>query len=146
LILETIADFSIFSKDPDVLTEYVRAAMAETITDSFKQENDYINCTTLEPRIEDKIMEAAKNGNGKSKSLGFTPKQANSIIESIYDNVEKMVSNGFPPVLLTSPQIRRVVRNFLEPVLPNIAILSFSELTPETNIKSVGTVRYPNEA
>ncbi len=146
LILETIADFSIFSKDPDVLTEYVRAAMAETITDSFKQENDYINCTTLEPRIEDKIMEAAKNGNGKSKSLGFTPKQANSIIESIYDNVEKMVSNGFPPILLTSPQIRRVVRNFLEPVLPNIAILSFSELTPETNIKSVGTVRYPNEA
>jgi flagellar biosynthesis protein FlhA len=146
LILETIADFSIFSKDPDVLTEYVRAALAETITDSFKQNNDVINCATLEPRVEDKVIEAAKNGNGKSKSLGFSPKQLNSFVESIHTNIEKMMSNGYPPVLLTSPQIRRVVRNFLEPVLPNLAVLSYSELTPDTNIKSVGTVRYPNEA
>jgi flagellar biosynthesis protein FlhA len=146
LILETISDYAAFSKDADVLTEYVRASLAETITDYFKQDNNIINIATLEPRVEDKIMETVKNGNGRSKNLGFSPVQVNELLESVQDKVEKMVSQGTPPVLLTSPQIRRVVRNFIEPILPNLAVLSYSELTPETNLKSVGAVKYPHEA
>ena len=145
-ILETLADYAPFSKDPDVLTEYVRSALSETITDMVKPENDSLPIATLEPRLEDKIAEAVKNGNGKMKNLGFSPIEVNQLFDSINTVAEQMVAKGTQPILLVSPHIRRHFRNFVEPVLPNLSILSYTELTPDTNLKSLGMVRYPNEA
>ena len=145
MILETIADSTHLSKDPEYLTEYVRAALAETISDSYKNEDNTMNIVTLEPRLEDAIMESVKNNNGKYQNLGFSPKQVNRIFNTIDEAIHKMVQSGNRPVLLVSPQIRRFVRNFIEPVIPNLAVLAYSELTQDINLKSMGIVRYPDE-
>jgi flagellar biosynthesis protein FlhA len=145
IILETIADYSTYSKDPDVLTEYVRSALTETITDYFKQDDNTLMVCTLEPRLEDKVMEALKSGNGKMRNLGFTPQQVSRLFESIGEKIEQIVTTGAKPILLVSPQIRRLVKNFIEPVYPQTYVLSYNELNPNTNLKSVGTVRYPVE-
>ncbi|MBT7617875.1 MAG: flagellar biosynthesis protein FlhA [Calditrichaeota bacterium] len=144
-ILETIADYAPFTKDPNILTEYVRTALSETITDYFKQGQDEITVATFEPQLEDAIMTAVKNGNGQSRNLGFEPIQVNKLFESIGEKVEKLISGGSRPVILVSSQIRRQVQSFMEPVLPDISILAYSELSSEVNLKSVGAVRYPNE-
>jgi len=145
LILETIADYAPFSKDPGVLTEYVRSALSETITDCIKQDDNQIIVSTFEPRLEDAVMESVKSGNGQAQNLGFSPNQVSYLFENIAEKIEQMVSSGSRPVLLVSPQIRRVVRNFIEPVLSNVSIVSYAELTSDTNIKSIGMVSYPNE-
>jgi len=145
MILETIADYATYSKDPDVLTEYVRSALTETITDYFKQDDNTLTVCTLEPRLEDKVMEALKSGNGKMRNLGLTPQQVNKLFESIGERTDQIVTNGAKPILLVSPQIRRLVKNFIEPVFPQTYVLSYNELNPNTNLKSVGTVRYPVE-
>ncbi|MDP8241018.1 MAG: flagellar biosynthesis protein FlhA [Candidatus Hatepunaea meridiana] len=144
LILETIADYAQFSKDPNVLTEYVRTALSETITDFFKLGKNEVTVATLEPILEDAIMGAVKNGNGQTNNLGFEPVQVNRLFESISEKVEKLISEGSRPALLVSPQIRRHVRNFIEPVLPDISVISYSELTPDTNLKTIGAVTHPN--
>ena len=69
----------------------------------------------------------------------------NKLFESIGEKVEKLISGGSRPVILVSSQIRRQVQSFMEPVLPDISILAYSELSSEVNLKSVGAVRYPNE-
>lgn len=145
LILESVADYAPFTKDPDVLTENIRAALAETITYNFR-ENGEITVTTLDPRLEDALAESIKAQNGQKKNLGFSPQQVNRLFESLAENVEKMVSSGSKPIALVSPQIRRPFRQFIEPVLPGLSVLSYSELTPDTNLKSVGNVEYPNAA
>jgi len=145
-ILETIADYSHVSKDANVLTEYVRKTLAETITAHLKQGADILNVSTFDPRLEDHIMQVLKNGNGHSHNLGFTPKQVNKLFETISDKAEKMSETGMQPIILVSPPIRYTVKNFIEPILPNISILSFSEITPETEIKTMGEIGYPNEA
>lgn len=146
IILETIADYASITKEADILTEYVRSTLAETITDYFVLDNKLVTVATLEPRLEDKIMEYIKEGNGRTQNLGFSPKQVNTLFEGIGDKVEKMVSKHSRPVLLVSPQIRRSLRNFIEPVLPNLAVIAYSELTSDINLQSVGVVRFPNEA
>jgi flagellar biosynthesis protein FlhA len=145
LILETIADYVPFTKDAGVLTEYVRSALAETITDCLKQEDNQIVVATFEPRLEDAIMESVKSGNGQSHNLGFSPNQVNILFENIADKVGQMASSGYRPVLLVSPPIRRAARSFIDPVLPNVSIVAYSELTPDVNIKSIGVINYPNE-
>ena len=146
IILETLADYAAVTKDVDILTEYVRISMADTITNVFKNGKSDIAVTTFDSRLEDQIMEIIKEGKGNSRNLGLTPEQVNTLFKSIGGNIEKMVLDNRRPAILVSPQIRRYVRSFIEPVLPDVSVLSFSELTSETELNTVGSINYPNES
>ncbi len=146
IILETLADYAAVTKDADTLTEYVRISMADTITNVFKNGKSDIAVTTFDSRLEDQIMEVIKDGKGNSRNLGLTPDQVNTLFKSIGKNIEKMVLDNRRPAILVSPQIRRYVRSFIEPVLPDVSVLSFSELTSDTNLNTVGLINYPNES
>lgn len=143
-ILETMADYAHITKDVDTLTEHVRTALADTITDMFKYDDKPIPVATLEPQLEDHILQATKRGEVYLGNLGLTPDQVKDVLTSISEQVEQIVREGGRPALLVSPAIRRGVRQFTEPVLPNVAVLSFSELSPTVQLRSVGTVRYPD--
>ncbi len=144
-ILETIADYAPFTKDADVLTEYARAALAETITEILKVDEGYVAVAMLEPKLEDHILSVIREGGSTLQNLGFSPQQVNDLFEDIAEKIEEMSNLGVPPSLLVSPQIRRAVRKFTETIFSNLFVVAYSELTSDTEVKSVGTVRYPNE-
>ncbi|MCH8328576.1 MAG: FHIPEP family type III secretion protein, partial [Candidatus Marinimicrobia bacterium] len=143
-ILETIADHAHLTKDADVFTEYVRSALSDAITDMFRRGDEPISVTILDPRLEDHIMQITKKGETYQGNLGLTPGQVRDVLTSLSDQVEKIVRTGSKPALLVSPAIRRSVRVFTETVLPNVAVLSFSELSSSVELKSVGSVSYPD--
>ncbi|MCH7575639.1 MAG: flagellar biosynthesis protein FlhA [Candidatus Marinimicrobia bacterium] len=143
-ILETIADHAHLTKDADVFTEYVRSALSDAITDMFRRGDEPISVTILDPRLEDHIMQVTKQGETYQGNLGLTPGQVRDVLTSLSDQVEKIVRTGSKPALLVSPAIRRSVRVFTETVLPNVAVLSFSELSSSVELKSVGSVSYPD--
>ena len=143
IILETLADYAAVTKDADTLTEYVRISLADTITNVFKNGRTDIAVSTFDSRLEDQIMEVVKEGKGNSRNLGFVPEQVNNLFKNIGEQVEKMILDNRRPAILVSPQIRRYVRNFIEPILPDVAILSFSELTSDTDLNTVGSVQFP---
>jgi len=145
-ILETIADYAPFTKDADILTEYCRTALAETITDLLRLENGQVTVAMLEPRLEDHIMQVISNNNVHLQNLGFSPQQVNRLFENIAEKIEEISSLGVRPTILVSPQIRRAVRKFVESVFPNVFIISYSELTTETELKSVGVIKFPDES
>ncbi len=145
-ILETTADYAAFSKDAEVLTEYARASLAETITDMLKMEDGQVTVAMLEPRLEDHILAMMKEGSTHMQNLGFTPRQVNTLFESLAERVEEMSNLGVRATILVSPQIRRAVCKFVESVFPNLFVISYSELTSDTDLKSVGIVSYPNES
>tara|TARA_B100001123_G_C15345850_1_gene1037118 strand:+ start:24193 stop:26262 length:2070 start_codon:yes stop_codon:yes gene_type:complete len=146
IILETLADYAAITKDADTLTEYVRISLADTITNVFKSGNSDVAVTTFDSRLEDQIMSVIKEGKGNSRNLGLTPVQVNTLFKSIGNQIEKMILDNRRPAILVSPQIRRYVRNFIEPVLPDVSVLSFSELTSDTNLNTVGSILIPNES
>lgn len=143
-ILETLADYAPTVKDADTLTEHVRTGLADTLTDMFRQGEQAISVVTLDPRLEDHILQATRKGETYVGNLGLTPQQVKSVLTSISEQVEKIVREGGRPAMLVSPSIRRSVRSFIATVLPNVAVLSFTELLPIVQLKSVGTVEYPD--
>ena len=101
-------------------------------------------------RMELKQKKAKKyhsimHGNLQIQNLAFSPRQVNALFEEMADKIEEMSNLGIRPAILISPQIRRAVRKFVESVFPNVFVISYSELTPDTELKSVGVVRYPDE-
>jgi len=143
-ILETLGDYALTTKDPDQLTEQVRSALADTITNMFRVGDEPVQVATLSPSLEDQILQSIRQGEVYVGNLGLTPQQVKEVLTGISEQVEKIVKAGGRPVLLVSPPIRRAVRNFIETVLPSVAVLSFAELSPTVELRSVGTVEYSN--
>lgn len=66
-------------------------------------------------------------------------------MEGLNQLVEKAVTAGKQPVVLTSGRIRSAVRRLIEPLLPHVAVLSFAEIAAGTPVTSVGTVKWTHE-
>jgi len=139
-ILETLADWAPQTKNIDLLTEHVRSALARYITRQYQNEKKELWVITVDPQLEEKI---SKNIQHKEKSsyVSVDPLTVQKIINALSPLIKKTVSMRNEPVILTSPAVRFSLRRILEKFIPSIVVLSWSEITPEIKIKSVGVLR-----
>jgi flagellar biosynthesis protein FlhA len=138
-IVETLADYAPVTKDPDVLTEYVRQKLARAIVDPHIAKDGMLSVTTLEQDIEDVLVNSIKHTEHGSY-LSVEPNVATSIANSVSKELEKVITTGFQPVLLCSPTVRRHFRRMVEQFAPSITVLSHNELPNNIRLKSIGKV------
>ncbi len=139
-ILEQLADFAPLTKDPDILTEYVRQSLARPITQKYQSKDGILNVLTLEKAIED-VIEGSVQKTEATTYLALEPSIAEKIITRLKETVEGVTPTlDVQPVLLVSPTVRMYIRRLLERFLPELAILSHSEVTPSAQIKTLKVV------
>lgn len=138
-ILESLADYASLTKDPDVLTEFVRQGLGRFIVDQYKIEDDTLLLVTIDREVEDLIAEAIQPSD-QGNFLAIEPAVAQQIIASIRSMSERFSSSGAQPVLLASPSIRRHVRKLIERFVPHMAVLSHNEIPQNIKIQSLGVV------
>jgi flagellar biosynthesis protein FlhA len=138
-IVETLGDYSTRTKDLDVLTEYVRNALARTICKQYVDENDKVWCLTLDPALEDLV-----NGHLERSERGTTntmpPATAQTIVQQIAAKVLELTQAGRSAVILCGPNVRAAVRKMIEVSVPHVAVLSYNEIVPEVSVEAVGLV------
>ncbi len=139
-ILETIGDYAPMTKDPEILTEYVRHALAETISQLYAQDTSELAAITLDPRLEAEILTQMENAKAPRPNFGLDPGAVERIFHQAAEKMQQLLAQTGQAVLITSPKIRRFVRNFFEPVLPNLAVLSYSDLVPNLRIQPIGSI------
>jgi flagellar biosynthesis protein FlhA len=139
-ILETLADYQSQTKNVDVLTEYVRSALAETITRQFRTPQNEIWVVVLDTQLESHLIAQAQKGNLNPNTLGFTPDTVEKIYVSASRTFEAVMKNGYEPVLLTSPVLRPTLFEFFSPILPEISVLSYNEITMDSQIKTAARI------
>jgi len=138
-ILETLADYAGLTKDPDVLSEFVRQGLGRFIVDQFTMEDDSLSLITLDREVEDIIAEAIQSSD-QGSYLAIEPNVAQQIITSIRAMSERCGMSGVQPVLLASPSIRRHVRKLIERFVPHLSVLSHNEIPQNVKIQSLGVV------
>ncbi len=139
VIFETLADFAKMTKDTDLLTEYVRQGLSRQISKSYTNENEPLHVITLGGSVEKKIADAVQQTE-HGNYLSLDPHDSQSIFDSITRELESGRSFDQSVVLLCSPAVRMYVRQLIERYLPDVAVLSYNELEPELEVKSVGVV------
>lgn len=137
-ILETLADYSQVTHDPDMLTEYVRQAMGRAISKKFfvGGKNSVI---TLDPKLEQLILDSLHKSDVGSY-ISLDPNVTNSILGNLSKQVQKLVKLGQQPIVLASPVVRLYFKKLAEQTIPGIVVLSYNELDPELEIQSIGVV------
>lgn len=138
-IFETLADYGQFTKDPDVLTEYVRQALSRQITQQFSQEGETLKVITVGPSLEKKIAESVQQSE-QGSYLAMDPTSTQTVYQKLSEQVNRLLQSGQQPILLTSPTIRMYLRQVIERMMQDIPVLSYSELEPNVEIQSVGVV------
>ncbi|SMO58965.1 flagellar biosynthesis protein FlhA [Fodinibius sediminis] len=139
-ILETLADYYTQTQNPDVLTEYVRSALKETITEQYQDSGGEVTVCVLDSPLESHLIERAQQGQLNPNTLGFTADTVEKLYVKSSKAFEEMIGRGQDPVLLTSPVLRPALYDFLVSVIPEITVLSYNDLTIDTQINKAGTI------
>nr|MBF0221629.1 flagellar biosynthesis protein FlhA [Desulfobulbaceae bacterium] len=138
-ICETLADYATMTKDTSVLTEYVRQKLARSIVANHIDDDGKLYVLTISQQIEDFIRESIQKTE-QGTYLNLEPNLAQRVVESAQKMVEKVSNDGYQPLILCTPVIRRHLRHLLERFLPQVIILSNNELTNQVQINSLGTI------
>jgi flagellar biosynthesis protein FlhA len=138
-VLETLADYAPLTKNIDILTGYVRQALARTITKQYRDVEGNITVVMLSPEIEEKISHSIQHTEFESY-LTVDPNWVQKIVRSVQKYIGTFTSRGLQPIVLCSPGARIHFRKVLEKFFPNIIVLSHNEITHDVNIKSLGIV------
>jgi flagellar biosynthesis protein FlhA len=139
VILEALADHALFTKDPDVLTEYVRQAMSRQITLQFTEPGQPLRVVTAGAGLEKAISERVEQSE-QGSYLAMDPDTSQRIFQGMSAEVSKMINSGQQPILLCSPAIRMYLRQLVDRMMPDVPVLSYSELEPHVEVQSVGMV------
>ncbi|MEA3469230.1 MAG: flagellar biosynthesis protein FlhA [Thermodesulfobacteriota bacterium] len=138
-ILESMADWAPVTKDTDILTEYVRHALARTISHDLAVDN-VIPLITLDKKVEDEIVNSIQHKE-TGAYLAIDPAKAQLILDSIGEAIP-LFEGGQRPTLLAAPQIRPHVRKLTERYYPQLVVLSHNEILPNIKIRSIGSVNF----
>ncbi|MEE9258271.1 MAG: flagellar biosynthesis protein FlhA [Nitrospinaceae bacterium] len=139
-ILEQLADFASVTQDPDLLTEYVRQALARPLTKQYQAEDKTLPVMTLDRKVED-IIEGSIQKTETAAFLALEPNVAEKLLGALREAMEAVTPDlETSPILLVSPMIRLYLRRFTERFIPDLVILSHSEILPSVQIKTLRVV------
>jgi flagellar biosynthesis protein FlhA len=138
-ILETLADYGAMTKDPDILTEYVRQALMRVISKPYIQDST-IRVLALDPAIDGMISHSIQHTDHGSY-LALEPEKSQKILMTLNKEVNNVGKQGLIPVLLASPVSRLYIKRLTERYLPDLVVLSHNEIPPDVTIKNLGMVR-----
>ncbi|MBE2912324.1 flagellar biosynthesis protein FlhA [Anoxybacillus flavithermus] len=139
VIFETLADFGRMTTDPDLLTEYVRQALARQITSQYVVEGQPLRVITLSGKVEKMIAEGVQQTE-HGNYLALDPVVSQAIVEAIAMQIEQFPFQDQTPILLCSPAVRMYVRQLTERYFHHVPVLSYNELEANVEVQSVGVV------
>jgi flagellar biosynthesis protein FlhA len=142
--METLADYGSYTKDPEILTEYVRQRLGRALTRPLETPDRHLMVFSLDPFIEDLLKDALQKTD-YGIYLAIAPETAEDIIKAMQEATEKALAQNLHPIVVCSPGIRRHLRRLVERHLPACVVLSHHELVTDAKIQSIGIVRLGHE-
>jgi flagellar biosynthesis protein FlhA len=138
-ISETLATQGRVTRDIDLLTEYARASLSRQISRQYASDDSTLHVITVGPRTEEEIASSIQQGE-HGNTVAMPPWQLQRLLGVVSTEVERVASSGRDPIVLCSSRIRLAFRRLLERRLPNVVVLSFAEVTPQTPVEAVGNI------
>ncbi len=136
-ILESLIDYSKVTKNIDVLTEYARHSIGDTIANMVKDTNGIIHAMVIGENLETLFTTTLQNQKEATLTLGLDPVTLNKVNASLQAGIEKFYSFGYNPVIITSATIRPYFYKLIASSFPDVVVLSYSELPPNVEIEFI---------
>ena len=137
-ILEILGDYGKTVPDVDELTEYVRQGLKKEISAKYAYE-DRLEVLMISPNLEQRISQTVTN-KGENPENTLKPQEIQKFTENTIKEYNQAVDEGNNPVLVTTPVLRRHIRNLINQNGKNLDVMSVSEIDSKYDIKVVGSI------
>ncbi|MGO4478354.1 flagellar biosynthesis protein FlhA [Massilia sp. 2TAF26] len=127
-IIETLSEHGGAVQDPNDLTALVRIALGRAIVQQLFPGTNELSVMTLDNRLERLLVQALNAG---GDGTGIEPGLADTIVQQAANATQQQEAMGLTPVLLVPGPLRTLLSRFLRRALPQLKVLSHSEI-PET--------------
>ncbi len=138
-IFETLADYAVSTRDTDVLTEYVRQRLKRAISNTYFTEGDVTTVITLDPQIEQDIMNSVKQTE-QGTYITLDPAETKKILDSVETEMKKLENQGKAPIIITSPIVRMYFKKLVKDYFKDLIVISYNEIESDVELQSIGVV------
>ena len=139
-VFERLCDYARFSKEPDILSERLRAALGRQICLANVGDDRVLYALTLSPEWEKTLDDSCQRTELGTMFL-LNPMQVQELIETTATTLMRAhQACGQQPVILCSPRIRLPLYQLLERHIPTIVVISYSELITDIKVEAVDTI------
>jgi flagellar biosynthesis protein FlhA len=144
-ICETLADQAHITKDFDILTEYVRQALARGVTKPYETPDGKLHVVTLQQGLEEQLVRSVQKTD-QGSFLTLDPNMLHQLIQAVNTETKRVLNLGHHALILCSPMLRRHLKKLLERFLPEIVVISHNELHSALEIQAIGVIRVNHAA
>lgn len=143
-IIEALIDYSKVTKNIDVLTEYVRHSLSNTIANLYKDGNGIIHAAAISEKLEAFITNSFQNQKDAVQTLGMNPLMLSDLKNRMQIIIGKFDALGYKPVFITSATIRPYFYRLIISSFPNVSVLSYTELPSQVEIEFIDNLELTN--
>jgi flagellar biosynthesis protein FlhA len=136
-ILEALGEAATITRNPVLLTEYVRQALRRTVVKPYLNRSGDLAAWFLDPSLEQMIEGAVEHGEQNSH-LNLPPQAIRDVLGRISARITALEA---PVVAITSSGARYFLRQIVEPALPNLVFLAHSEIPAGLKVHSLGSIQ-----
>ena len=138
-ILEVLNEEGAKIQDPDELTALVRPKLGRMIVQSLVDMTEEMPVMTLDPQLEQMLHNAVQQSH-QTKTLTIDPELAESLFRSMRQETQKIEEQGKPAILVVSPAVRAWLANLARPRIPDLTVLSYTEIPEDQAVNVIATV------
>lgn len=140
-ILEALATAGNSEMEVSALTGLVRSQLKRTLTHQYSTAAGELHALLLDPALEGVLRSSVVRSKGNT-TLSLSPAAARDFVTAvrIQHDQARQSNPDQQLIILAAPDVRRFVRHLLETDFPDLAVLSPSELLPQTAVHPVGTI------
>jgi len=136
-ILESLGEAAAITKNPILLTEYVRQAIRRMVVKPYLNTAGELPAFFVDSQIEAAIEKNIEYSEHTSH-LNLPPQR----VREILDRVARAVGTADSPMaVITSSSARYFLRQIVEGQIPNLSILSHNEIPAGVRVVSVGLIQ-----
>jgi flagellar biosynthesis protein FlhA len=135
-VLEALGEAAGATRNPVLLTEYVRQAIRRTVVKPYLNRGGALPAWFLDAALEQAVESAVEHGEQNSH-LSLAPATIREILNRVSGRVQQPET---PVVAIVSSGARYFLRQMVEPTLPNLFFLSHNEVPPGLKLMSLGTI------
>src|SRR5579863_8824444 len=136
-ILEALSEAAASTRNPILLTEYVRQALRRTVVKPYLSASGDLPAYFVDPSVEQAVESSIQHGE-QSSHLTMAPQAIRDILSRIQ---QKIGSPETPVVAVTSAGARYFMRQIAEASMANVAFLSHNEVPVEVKVISQGFIQ-----
>jgi flagellar biosynthesis protein FlhA len=136
-ILEALGEGGASTRNPILLTEYVRQAVRRSVVKPYLNRSGDLPAWFFDPAIE-QAVESAIEHSEQNSHIQLAPQHIREILNRISARIQ---SPETPVVAITSSGARYFLRQIVEPTLPNLFILAHNEVPPGVKVVSLGVIQ-----